>query len=400
MSLGRNTYRDFAVNSKKRISAKSNIPRNEAHVPFIELTKALTFNKIKQDKIFLFTKRSPSGTVLASSFTLENFQHEQNPAQRIGKIARRESPARMTIRCAVLFSEQNMSIKFHPVAELFPLMDQKELAELAEDIKQNGQQQPILTDASGRIYDGRNRFLACNILEIIPIIKQKKGIATVLEVVSLNLKRRHYTPSERAQLGHKIRPEVEVEMRRKMSLVKRGELSPNQIVENSSEQAAKIVGCSQRLIKSVAAIEKKADAETKRELLEGKITVTAAERRVKEKEKAIPKGEPDEKPKDELGNELGPRLAQTFAKIDKLRHLQAQTKNLGEAIIEIMDEDIGCYLIPQKKQLQIDLFNIWHALKFAIPYATCPACGGEGCNACSRVGWVPKDVFKRMAANE
>ena len=55
-----------------------------------------------------------------------------------------------------------MEIKVHPLAEIFPLLDDKALQDLADDIKQNGQQTPILA-CRGTIVDGRNRLKACEI---------------------------------------------------------------------------------------------------------------------------------------------------------------------------------------------------------------------------------------------
>jgi hypothetical protein len=46
---------------------------------------------------------------------------------------------------------------FHPLAEMFPLI---ELAELAEDIKAHGLRERIVM-YHGQVLDGRNRVLAC-----------------------------------------------------------------------------------------------------------------------------------------------------------------------------------------------------------------------------------------------
>ncbi|MCC7234893.1 MAG: ParB N-terminal domain-containing protein [Bryobacterales bacterium] len=51
-------------------------------------------------------------------------------------------------------------MKAHPAAELFPMMTEAELRQLAEDIKAHGLADPI-TMLDGMILDGRNRFEAC-----------------------------------------------------------------------------------------------------------------------------------------------------------------------------------------------------------------------------------------------
>ena len=50
---------------------------------------------------------------------------------------------------------------FHDAANLFPLMDEPALAELADDIVEHGLREPIWRHRDGRIIDGRNRWLAC-----------------------------------------------------------------------------------------------------------------------------------------------------------------------------------------------------------------------------------------------
>ena len=55
----------------------------------------------------------------------------------------------------------------HPAALAFPMMPEKELRELAEDIKTHGLLEPIgLLD--GKILDGRNRLKACELAEVEP----------------------------------------------------------------------------------------------------------------------------------------------------------------------------------------------------------------------------------------
>ena len=62
----------------------------------------------------------------------------------------------------------DVGIPVHPAANIFPMMDEKRLGELALDIQQNGQQVPIrLLD--GALIDGRNRLAACRIAKVQPI---------------------------------------------------------------------------------------------------------------------------------------------------------------------------------------------------------------------------------------
>jgi len=91
-----------------------------------------------------------------------------------------------------------MSIDVHPAAAIFPLMGERELASLAEDIKTNGLRQPIVLAADGRILDGRNRLAACEIAGVEPSTISSNGDDPVSLVVSLNVKRRNLTAGQRA----------------------------------------------------------------------------------------------------------------------------------------------------------------------------------------------------------
>jgi ParB-like chromosome segregation protein Spo0J len=57
----------------------------------------------------------------------------------------------------------------HPLADLFPMMEPDDLAALADDIKANGLQQPIVVDDAGVLIDGRNRLAACKRAGVEPI---------------------------------------------------------------------------------------------------------------------------------------------------------------------------------------------------------------------------------------
>jgi N6-adenosine-specific RNA methylase IME4 len=99
-----------------------------------------------------------------------------------------------------------MSLPFHPLAELFPLIEGQELLDLAADIKERGLHHPILLHPDGSILDGRNRYRACELVGIEPRYETWDGKGSLLGlVVSLNLQRRHLDKSQRALLAGKAK---------------------------------------------------------------------------------------------------------------------------------------------------------------------------------------------------
>jgi len=108
------------------------------------------------------------------------------------------------------------TMKFHPFANVFPLMSEGELKELAADIEAHGQLEPIYT-YEDQILDGRNRFKACRMAKRKPWFEPWEGGAAAGEagaqgpggdpvafVVSMNLRRRHLDESQRAIVAGKL----------------------------------------------------------------------------------------------------------------------------------------------------------------------------------------------------
>jgi hypothetical protein len=97
----------------------------------------------------------------------------------------------------------------HPVANLFPMMTDEELADLAADIKANGLIQPIVIDYKGLLIDGRNRAKACEIAGIEPAVRMFEGDDPRAFILSMNLKRRHMSAGQQAMAQAMIYPEPE-----------------------------------------------------------------------------------------------------------------------------------------------------------------------------------------------
>ena len=100
----------------------------------------------------------------------------------------------------------------HPAARLFPLIKGDEFEALVDDIRENGQREPILLHPDGSILDGRNRYLACRKLGIEPKSEHWDGEGSPEEIVlSLNLHRRHLSSAQRAAIAVEILPKLEAE---------------------------------------------------------------------------------------------------------------------------------------------------------------------------------------------
>jgi ParB-like chromosome segregation protein Spo0J len=93
----------------------------------------------------------------------------------------------------------------HPVAQLFPPMIEAQYNALKEDIRENGQREPI-TLWRGQVIDGVHRARACEELSRKPLVREWTGEERSLTayVVSLNLHRRHLNDSQRAMVAEKI----------------------------------------------------------------------------------------------------------------------------------------------------------------------------------------------------
>jgi ParB-like chromosome segregation protein Spo0J len=124
------------------------------------------------------------------------------------KTMRDVCPAGGDISIAIAFADDPM--KIHEVANAFPMLPAKELAEITADIEQNGITVPILLNKAGdTIIDGRNRWMIALDLGLrksqVPVelfTGTDEEIPSV--IISRNLFRRHLTDEERGALILKL----------------------------------------------------------------------------------------------------------------------------------------------------------------------------------------------------
>ena len=95
------------------------------------------------------------------------------------------------------------ALEYHPLANLFPLIDGDEFQSLVDDIRAHGVLEPVILH-DGMILDGRNRYRASKAAGVDCPLRTFDGSDPVAFVISLNLKRRHLSESQRAMVAAKL----------------------------------------------------------------------------------------------------------------------------------------------------------------------------------------------------
>ena len=191
-----------------------------------------------------------------------------------------------------------MTLKFHPLADIFPLIEGEDFDALAEDIHANGLHEPIwLHPEDGSIVDGRNRYRACLKAEVEPQFRTWDGQGSLVQfLISLNLRRRNLNDSQKATVATELVPFLAEEALRRMQATqfKDGqppaeELVPQPDRGRSTDQAAALVGVTGRYVRYAQQILREVPfrplaATLWVEVKSGKTTITQARRMLQKAE--------------------------------------------------------------------------------------------------------------------
>lgn len=160
-----------------------------------------------------------------------------------------------------------MEKDFHPVANIFPLLDGQGFTDLVDDIKANGLHEDIWCHKDGRIIDGRNRYRACKAAGVSPRFRSWHGAETELVafVVSLNLHRRHLSESQRAMVAANI-----------ANLEHGGDRSKPSIDGLPAEKAAEMLNVGRASVERARTVHRHGVPELADQVVSGKASVSAA----------------------------------------------------------------------------------------------------------------------------
>lgn len=160
-------------------------------------------------------------------------------------------------------------MKSHEYADLFPMMATADIARLAEDIRENGQANPIVT-FEGKILDGRNRYQACTMAGVDPQFTEYDGSEPLAFVVSHNLHRRHLSESQRGMVAAKMAKLQRGGDRRTDSF--KGSIDPLK----TQEEAAALLNISTATVKRSKAVLKNGIPELQDMQMSGEVSAKAA----------------------------------------------------------------------------------------------------------------------------
>lgn len=154
-------------------------------------------------------------------------------------------------------------MNFHPLADIFPLIDGQAYSDLIADIIKHGVREPVWL-YEGQILDGRNRWRAAKVAGVECETREYEGDDPAGFVVSLNLHRRHLSESQRAMVAAKL------------ASLPVGANQHAQICAPSQGDAADLLGVSRRSVQTARAVMDEGAPELIAAVERGDVAVSAA----------------------------------------------------------------------------------------------------------------------------
>lgn len=263
-----------------------------------------------------------------------------------------------------------MTLEYHPLADIFELIEGDEFTNLVEDIKEQGLLEPI-TLLDGKILDGRNRYRACleagedpifvaygdkSAYENFPYDVESFGDLDdpASYVMSRNIMRRHLNTSQRALLAAKLKKIFQKEAEKKrnsklkqshgsvVEILPQREETPekptepkDKVADKSRDKAGRISGVSGRMVDMAEFVEEAADDEIKKAVAKGEKTVSSAYKITREEKGLVtPKSKPA-KPEDKHSKQIEKLKAENEklkATIEEQREEIADLKELNQTL--------------------------------------------------------------------
>ena len=268
--------------------------------------------------------------------------------------------------------------KNHPLAEIFPMMEDQKLEHIIDDIQTNGLREPIIL-LDQKILDGRNRYKACQISGVDPVFSEFDSGTQgdpLSYVISRNLHRRHLSESQRAIIASKL-----TGLNSGRGGISQREAAEKMNVSRDSVQKAKRV-LLEAPKKSVKQVE------------DGDKSINKALKEIKEKE------EPREV-FDSTDHPVPDCILEDWLRAEKVKSLMSQLSSIRCQVKDGIENDI---VYAELSNADISDFNQCYThLKQALPFAVCPTCQGvnrKKCTTCKQKGFLSEFRWKQCVPSE
>lgn len=323
-------------------------------------------------------------------------------------------------------------------AGLIPPLSDDELAGLTERIKADKRCDPLVAWKGQRILlDGHNRKRICEKFDIPYDVREvdlPDRLAAEEWIILNQFSRRNISTMQRAELANRLKA-VLVEKGKETkaeNLIPGGKpLDPvhwpgsrnSSKNEDSYDEAAKKSGSSKRAMKAAEILHEKAEPAVLAMARKGDVPMAVAAEvaklpkaeqaavakagpaAVKAKAAEVRKAKAEPPEEEDLGTDrIGvpiehAHVTEAFAQRKLFTSLMHRVSQLKKEFEELAMGPAGNWARHQAQMWNADVSNLHSVIRFSIPHAVCPYCGGRKCEACKNAGWMPEDVYKRVPAD-
>ena len=280
------------------------------------------------------------------------------------------------------------TIEAHEYAQLFPLHEGEPLWKMSDDIKANGQKEPIVL-YHGKILDGRRRALACLRagVEVSTVTFRGSDEEAFAFVVSKNLYRRHLGEGERTLIAAKVanmpRGNPDLQNGEKTKDIPNRTNGPSCI---SQEKAAVLMNVSPKSVQRAKTVVESGDPKLVKAVQTGQMSVTAAAKAAKAVDEPI-------LPVDSTGRLIPEQALGAFETAKDIGKCCRFLDTIAQMIEVLATKPGGAGLhcdsmVQTCKKLRKSL---WQSRATNV----CPYCAGKKktCKACQGEGWVDATTY-------
>lgn len=287
---------------------------------------------------------------------------------------------------------------FHQLSMIFPEHTSQELMDLKEDIKVNGQIDPIIL-ADDKILDGRGRYLVCKELKIVPKYVNYDAVKGACPdplsfVLSKNANRRHQDFDSRRELARKVLTISPEKSDRSIASACRISCHVVSDLRRDMEEAKKIPRVEVRRDSVGRKVTKHVEEDDGDKSGGGsprgeKVASDARHREPKGDSSSIE--EPDTRRvevKDDLGSVVPDNLVDVFCDTFYVES-SAMLKKMADHVRS--HQDMYPYLHVPIFFSQIT--NLILNIQQHEPHSVCKDCGGAGCGVCKMSGYLSFQAY-------